>query len=235
MSLAVFGSSTGCGFFLLKKALENNVPTVALLRSPKKLTDKLSETEISKVKIVEGNAHDLNCVKQSIVDPNDSTKFVSTVVSAIGGLFNIKNFTIDDPHVCENGIKTLIKAINELKSKGIKGDPKIIVLSTTGISKFQRDIPILMIPLYKLLLNQAHEDKKVLEDETIHSGLKFTIVRPSLLTDGEEPNPIRIGIEDPVKGVEKKEIGYTISRKDVGHFIYDNLTNYDSKIVSITN
>ncbi|KAI1085399.1 hypothetical protein F5B20DRAFT_518191 [Whalleya microplaca] len=159
--------------------------------------------------------------------------------------------TIDDPTVCQKGIAALLRALEtvrdtrgETKGKG-KGkggsDPRIVVLSTCGISKAGWDFPVLTLPLYRLMLNVPHKDKKVLEARLAESGERYTIVRPSLLGDGEgeKKKKIRVGVEDWVGGVESKAVGYTISREDTGRWIYENLIEgregtFENKIVSIT-
>lgn len=72
----------------------------------------------------------------------------------------------------------------------------------------------------------------------------WTIVRGSLyvdhkLEDGKK-KVIRAGKEDPVaKVVERKELGYTISREDVGRWVFEELLDHDGekwkrRVASIT-
>lgn len=68
-----------------------------------------------------------------------------------------------------------------------------------------------------------------------------TIVRCSLLTNGESKKAIRVGIEDPKTGKEKgwNAYGYTISREDAGKWIAENLVlertvGYENKNIVIT-
>ena len=73
----------------------------------------------------------------------------------------------------------------------------------------------------------------------MESGEAFTIIRASLLVDGETKKEIRVGIEDPKTGRESEAIGYTISREDTGRWIADHLVlqsggNYVNKIVMVT-
>lgn len=91
------------------------------------------------------------------------------------------------------------------------------------MSKFGRDIPLLQVPLYKVLLATPHKDKTIMEDSLVASGEDFTLVRCGWFLNGEKHRPIRVGIEDPKKGVEVLEIGYTISREDAGRWFAENL------------
>ncbi|KAJ3489363.1 hypothetical protein NLG97_g6012 [Lecanicillium saksenae] len=98
-----------------------------------------------------------------------------------------------------------------------------------------------MLPMYKWMLHQPHADKEVMEKQLAESGERVVMVRPSFLKDVAQPEKkIRVGVEDPAKGVEVKEIGYFISRDDVGRWVYENLLEdpdkcqYEGKAVSIS-
>jgi hypothetical protein len=90
------------------------------------------------------------------------------------------------------------------------------------------------------MLKTPHEDKRAMEDSLIASGEDYTCIRGSLMVkDPETTRKIRVGIEDPKKGLESKALGYTISRGDAGRWITENLLikrdeRYFNKIVSIT-
>lgn len=73
-----------------------------------------------------------------------------------------------------------------------------------------------MRPLYRLL-KVPHEDKKKMEAAVRGSGREFVVVRPALLTDGQEAGRVRAGYEGGEKG---EAVGYTVSRRDVGGWIF---------------
>lgn len=134
---------------------------------------------------------------------------------------------------------TLLEALDQLRRDGATGRPYIIVCSTTGMSKFGRDIPLAMVPLYHIVLKTPHADKKVMEDRLTAAGEDYTIVQPSLLMGGASSKPVRVGIEDPKTGRETEAIGYTISREDAGRWFAENLVlerdpRYLNKIAKIT-
>jgi hypothetical protein len=84
-----------------------------------------------------------------------------------------------------------------------------------------------MVPLYKGLLHTPHADKKAMERLLMGAGgeAEWVIVRGSLYTDGvATEGKVRVGVEDPVKGVvvRKESVGYTISREDVGKWVFEN-------------
>ncbi|MCJ1339795.1 hypothetical protein MMC09_005087 [Bachmanniomyces sp. S44760] len=136
------------------------------------------------------------------------------------------------------------------ETKTVAKKPFFITMSTTGISHGPRDVPLLFLPLYHWLLATPHQDKRIMEDlvrrassasssspasssaplnhsnsnndsgpslQNILSG--SVCVRASLLTNGPVLGTarIRVGNEaDPA-------VGYTISREDVGGWIFGEL------------
>ena len=236
-TVAFFGASTGVGLATLKHTLAAGHRCIALCRDPSKLTAIFPTGTTPNLKIVQGNAKDVASVSQCL--QGEDGKLVNTVISTIGGRFIMSKFTIDDPEVCRKGTATLLEALAELRRTGVTGSPHIIVCSTTGLSRFGRDIPLAMIPLYHLLMKVPHADKVIMEDRLVASQEAYTIVRASLLTNGESTKEIRVGIEDPKTGQESKAIGYTISREDTGKWIAENLVlernaKYANKIVTVT-
>ncbi|OAA52931.1 NAD(P)-binding domain protein [Cordyceps fumosorosea ARSEF 2679] len=231
-NIAFLGASTGVGLGALKHSLKAGHECVALCREPKKLDD----LQAPNLKIIQGNAHDLDSVSQLLVAPNGT--FVDEIITTIGGKFSAAKMGIDQPQVCEVGMDTILAALAALRKQGVSGAPHITACSSTGVSKFGRDIPLLMVPLY-MGLKGPHADKVKMEEKLLASGEAFTIVRPSLLTNGESERVVRAGVEDPKTGYESKAIGYTISREDAGKWIARNLVQdmdaaYLNKMVAIT-
>jgi nucleoside-diphosphate-sugar epimerase len=218
-TIAFLGASTGVGLSTLRSSLSAGHQCVALCRNPA----KLSAVQSPNLRVVEGNAHDIESVSKLVLASEG--KFVDEIISTIGGKYIFSKLTLDDVNVCEMGMRTLLQAISNLRAQGVAGEPHIIMCSTTGMSKFGRDIPLLMVPMYHVLLKVPHEDKRKAEDLLVESGEAFTIVRASLLTDGESDTVIRTGIEDPKSGVEVLTLGYTISREDAGRWMAENLVH----------
>jgi hypothetical protein len=107
------------------------------------------------------------------------------------------------------------------------------VISGTGIDDQDRDIPLAMVPLYHWMLPIPHADKKAMEDiltDEVKAGKTnsvikgFVSVRPSFLNTkpGAGVGTLRVCIVKN-KTVDKAAIGYTISRDDVGDWIFEVL------------
>lgn len=236
-TIAFFGASTGVGLSALKHSLAAGHQCIALCRQPSKLEEIFPSGSTPNLEIIEGNAHDVNVVSKCL--QTEDGKLVDIVCSTIGSRPLFHKLTVEDPECCRKGAATLLDALEHLEKNGTTGNPHIISFSTTGMSRFGRDVPYAMIPLYWLLLKVPHEDKRIMEDRFAESGRPFTIVRASLLVDGETSRAIRVGVEDPRAGRESNAIGYTISREDSGKWVAENLilrsdAEYLNKIVTIT-
>lgn len=238
-TITYLGASGGCGLASLKHSIAANMTVTALCRTPAKLTAHFPSSP-SNLIIKPGNAHDIDAVAACLTVPGDATRLVDTIAFSIGGAFDFTRFTIDDDQVCRKGMATLLAALTKLRAGGVTGRPLITAVSTTGVSNHGRDVPLLFVPMYHVMLKVPHVDKKIMEDTLVASSERFVIVRPSLLQDGAKPErKIRVGVEDPVKGVESKEVGYAISREDVGRWMFDELVRgggkgFEGKMVSLT-
>ncbi|KAI0403136.1 hypothetical protein F4802DRAFT_573217 [Xylaria palmicola] len=235
-TIAFFGASTGVGLAALKHTLAAGHKCIALCRKPAKLAAVLPPESNPNLQIVQGNAHDVTAVSTCLLA--SSGVLVDRVVSTIGGAPVLSKMTIDDPQVCQKGIAVLLDALSSLRASGAVGQPRIVACSSTGLSRFGRDVPIAVVPFVRFALKVPHEDKVVMEDRLISSGEDFTIVRPSLMMSEEETTKkIRVGIEDPKHGRESAAIGYTITKGDAGRWIAETLVlksqeGYSKKIAS---
>ncbi|KAJ5972311.1 uncharacterized protein N7479_002229 [Penicillium vulpinum] len=236
-SIVFIGASTGVGLAALKHTLAAGHKCIALCRDPSKLTAIFPSGSTPNLKIIKGNAHDISTVSQCL--QTDDGRIVDAIVTTIGSKPTGSGMSVEDPDICKKGAATILDALGQLRSTGITGNPHIIGCSTTGFSRFGRDIPFVMRPIYYLFVSVPGADKVVMEDRFAQSGESFTIIRPTHLVDGESKTAIRVGIEDPKTGPESKVIGYTISREDAGKWLAENLVlkidaKYVNKNVTIT-
>ncbi|KAK4227784.1 hypothetical protein QBC38DRAFT_476986 [Podospora fimiseda] len=230
-TILVLGATGGVAFSALRRSLAAGHTCIALCRNPSTLSSKFPDSKPpSNLHIIEGNAHSIPDLTRCL-SLQGSTP-VTHIISSIGSWPSLSSgFSLTDPQVCEKGMTSLLAAIAAVRSSSdnLKAwNPRIVAVSSTGLSSVKRDIPLLYVPLYHVLLKQAHKDKKKMEDLLIGSGEEdWTIIRASLYVDGKEgakEKVIRAGKEDPVKKVvEREALGYTISREDVGRWIFEQL------------
>lgn len=239
-TIAFLGATGGCGLSALKHSLRVGHTCIALCRTPSKLTDLLSATvppvPTGSLIVKQGDAHSAAAVASVLAHPANAARLVDTVVVTIGGTLDLKKFTIPDPDVCRRAVETLWAALKTAREEqGRAGKPRIALISTTGITELGRDVPLAFMPMYHIMLKQPHADKKRMEESVVASGERWTLVRPSFLVDEpveetkkdrkeKKTKTIREGVEDPVAGkVLSKAVGYTISKEDVGRWMFERL------------
>jgi nucleoside-diphosphate-sugar epimerase len=243
-TILFLGATGGVGLSALRRSLAAGHTCIALCRTPANLTAQLNNTTTpSNLHIIGGNAHSVADLHTCFTHPSTvSSGGVDIIVSSIGARPTLRGMS--DAHVCGKGMQALLEALRKQREEGNgNGDgdgkavkvPRLVVVSTTGISDVARDVPLLVTGLYKVLLHTPHTDKKKMEKMVREAGkageVEWTIVRGSLYTNGPATEGlVRVGVEDPVKGVlEKEALGYTISREDVGKWVFDECLDKEGR------
>ncbi|CAK7209143.1 hypothetical protein SCUCBS95973_000351 [Sporothrix curviconia] len=204
-TIAFLGASGGVGLAALRRTLADGHRCVALCRDPSKFMAIFPEMDLGldapaaaddeaaatrRLTLVCGNAHDVDAVSRCLLVPGTADgecRLVDTVVFTIGGKFIMSKMTVDDPNVCAKGMAALLAALKRLRLEGATSSgpdtPRIVIVSTTGISNCGRDVPLAFLPMYHGMLRVPHADKRIMEDLIVASGEMFAMVRPSLLVD----------------------------------------------------
>ncbi|KAI8981831.1 hypothetical protein BDF20DRAFT_818267 [Mycotypha africana] len=208
--VAVLGGSKGCARAMVVQSLSNNAnhEFKLLIRNPNKLEESYTKEQLSKVTIIEGDALDVVAVKETI-------RNTDVVIFSVGSGMDIMKRKMLQPGLCKDAMTVLLEAMSQLSNDDVDSRPKhLVAVSTTGLDGM-KEVPFLLQPLYKFLLHEPHQDKlameRLIENNEIQ-GLNWIIVRPSLLTDGQVTGKYRANV-----GIS----GYTISRDDVGHFLWN--------------
>ncbi|TVY83241.1 hypothetical protein LSUE1_G001183 [Lachnellula suecica] len=247
--IAFFGATGGCAGACLARCLEAGYNCTALVRTPEKLTTLLADHGVSPETI----SSNLTMITGNIKVPADIAQTIlpttEILVSGIGSVpvWNKGALmpSIQDPTLCQVGMSTLLQVLRARKS-AVK--PLLVVVSTTGISKFGRDYPLAVLPIYKWMLHTPHLDKKAMEDMVIEAVRteegkdavigEYAILRPSLLTGGTVSGKVRAEVEDGK--VASNAMGYSISRRDVGGYMFEEVIEKHSgpsgsgRIISVT-
>lgn len=263
-TLVFFGATGGCTANTLVHSLKAGENCIAMARTPQKLRTLLQEehsvptaTLDQHLTVLQGNIMDEASIKSALTA---SGHLPDKIMYGIGGAPKfqaslIHPVTFDGPTVCGDGMGVLVSALKALQREGAALPPSgrrpvLVCVSTTGIDKV-RDVPWLLIPLYKVALHVPHIDKKNMEATLFGAAFEkdpplsgFTVIKPTLLTDGAAKplGQIRAGWvwPDEHQGSEQAagpQMGYTITRASVGLWVHENVikggNEWSGKCVSL--
>lgn len=260
---AFFGATGGCALGALTRSLQAGIYCSALARTPAKLSDALLAAKVPQtaidtyLSIVPGDVRDVTAVKKTLTSAGRGPGDVADViVSGVGAypkmqLSIVRPLVSMDQTITEDTVTTIFTALKELQSSR---KPLLLLMSTTGLSK-TRDLPYLMIPLYRWALASPHEDKLNMENLAVREAAKgsssvisgVVVTRASALMDGKGQGleKLRVGWEyaDGLQGAETAPgpaIGYTIVRDDVGAWVFQEIIQngqrsmWANKLVTLT-
>lgn len=241
--------------------LEAGHQVIYLLRSPSAFNNDptlQSYIKSGQAQVVKGDA----LSKPDIQNAWDAAGDMDLVLFTVGGTptFHLtKGFVISPPNLTTQALSNVLTTVAEKGKDGVR----VVAVTSTGVTKASHDaLPFGFKTFYSYALHSPHVDKLGMErllqsamgrtwsegvepqEEILPKGWeknypaegwlrdRVVIVRPALLTDGDEKRDYKVSDE---------EFGsYTISRRDVGHFIGARLTrdewnSWKGKIVNVGN
>jgi putative NADH-flavin reductase len=161
MRLAIFGGTGGTGLELTRQALEHGHNVRVLVRNPNRMP------------LVNPN---MRMVLGSVLDQESVTKTLlgtDAVLSCLGQRNLLKN-----TRVVSDGTR-LIMAV--MQQHGVR---RLVVESAFGAGESLTQAGLAARLMFATLLWAPYADKNVMEPEVKASGLEWTILRPTLLSNG---------------------------------------------------
>lgn len=258
-TLTIFGATGGCGASTLADALNAGISCTAMVRTPSKLLHLLKTTHnipSSRIEthltITQGNIKSTADIKRALTTGGH---LPDRILFAVGGapkhqLSLSAPATLDDPHVCEEGMKALVSVLRSCAADNIPYGPlgrklSVIAISATGVSN-RRDIRLHLYPIYQWYLSIPLNDKAGMEKCLTNAALEadsvvgdFAVVRIMALSDGpakgagkiksgwtwpDEQREEKVALGEEEDGPKK---GLFVSRKDVGAWVFDKLVKGD--------
>ena len=205
MKLTIFAATGGIGRQLLEQALAAGHDVTAVVRNPKKLPRE------EEVRIVTA---DLAAADPAVLE--SAVAGADAVLSGLGARSN------SEAGVASQGTRAIVQAmqatdvrrlvvvsaapIGTVPSPGRPKPPK----HDPGDGFFMRN---LLSPLTKVALRERYADLALMEDVVRESGLDWTIVRPTQLTDKPLSGTYRTAYGRNLRR------GLRISRADVAHLM----------------
>lgn len=202
MKIVIFGASGATGRYLVEQALEQRHEVIAFVRNPSKL-----QIKHEKLSTIKGDVRNQEDVNRAIAGGQ-------AVLSALGVKPGVKP-------VSAEGVRNIIFA---MKKHHVH---RLIVESAFGAGDTKKGFYGRTL---WFIINPLMRDKEDMESAIEASGLDWTIVRPTALTNGKKTGSYQSGVGISV-GIFPK-----ISRADVADFMLKQLTDkrYLSKASTIT-
>jgi putative NADH-flavin reductase len=161
MRLAIFGGTGGTGVELTRQALEHGHSVRVLLRNPNRMP--LTNPNM---RIVLGNVLDHESVTKTVLGSD-------AVLSCLGQRNLLRN-----TRVVSVGTHLIMEV---MKEQGVR---RLVVESAFGAGESLAHANLAARLLFATLLWAPYEDKHLMEPEVKASGLDWTILRPTGLTNG---------------------------------------------------
>lgn len=193
MKLLILGASGPTGRHLLDQALDAGHDVTALVRNANRLT-----IEHQRLAAVIGDATDLEILKTAV-------RGKDAVLSALGAGNSLNS------DIASRAVAALIPA---MRSQAVG---RLIFLSAFGVGESFRHASLMQKLFYKTLLRRIFADKAKADAMLRGSGLRWTLVYPTLLTNGPRTGRYRVGERLALSGITK------ISRADVAEFMLAQL------------
>ena len=191
MNIVIFGASGGTGGELVRRGLQLGHRVTAFVRNPARF--KLAHERLT---VLQGDVNDYKAVAAAV-------QAGDTVLSALGASSPLKR-----DRALVQGIRHIVEAME------MKGAERIIYLSFAGVGSGKVHlVPFFRLFMLPFLTNivKDHEEKEAIIQR---SKLRWTIVRPAILTHGAYTGEFRSG-ENYKPPLQK----LWISRADVAHFM----------------
>jgi len=207
MKLTIFGATGKTGIELVKQALEQGHNVTAFVRDPARLA-----IEDEKLTFFTGDVFDPANVAQAVQGQD-------AIVCALGAGSDLKKTTVRTTGT--------INIINAMQKQDVK---RLMVVTAMGVSDSWDTLSLFNKFFFATLLRSSRADHESQEVAVKESGLDWTIVRPSGLTDTP-----RTGVYDVGENISADTS--KIARADVADLILKGLEQDDliGKAVTITN
>ena len=207
MQITIFGATGKTGIELVNQALEKGHAVTAFVRDPARLA-----VEDESLTIIEGD----------IVDPASVARAVQgkdAVICTLGAGSDLKKTSVRTDGT--------VNIINGMKEYNVN---RLIAISAMGVGDSWDTLSLLNKFVFATLLKSSREDHEAQEAAVRDSGVDWTVIRPSGLTDTPRTGSYKVG--ENISATT-----YKIARADVADLALKELEQNKliGKAVTITN
>ncbi len=190
-NVLVLGATGGTGRHVVAQALEQGHVVTAFVRDASK-----ASPASDRLRVVTGSVTDDGPALATAVRGQD------VVISSLGLGKSLKSHGL----IAES----VPRIVGAMKSEGVR---RLIFTSAFGVGETIRDVPLIPRLLISTLLRDMYHDKEAGEVQLVNSGLDWTLVYPTGLSDGPATGQYRVGERLVLRGFPR------IARADVAAFL----------------
>jgi len=207
MKLAIFGATGKTGIEIVKQALDQGHAVTAFVRDPARLA-----IEDESLTLVVGDAFDPASVAKAVQGQD-------AVICALGAGSELKKTTVRATGT--------INIISGMQKNNVK---RLMVVTAMGVGESWDTLSLVNKFFFATLLKSSRDDHETQEAAVKESGLDWTIIRPSGLTDTPRTGIYEAGENIPAATSK-------IARADIADLILKELEQNAliGKAVTITN
>jgi putative NADH-flavin reductase len=198
MKLLILGSTGGTGVHVVSQALERGDEVTAFVHRAER-----GSRLPPRARIVVG----------------DITKEDGTLTDALRGQEAVISALGRGPSFRSEGLiaRSVPRIVNAMERHGVR---RLVFTSAFGVGETWRDVPLVPRIVARLALRDIYADKAAGEAALRRSGLDWTIVYPTTLTNGPRTGRYRVGERLTLRGVP------TISRADLADFLLAQIQDH---------
>jgi putative NADH-flavin reductase len=190
MRLAIFGATGGTGLELTRQALEHGHNVRVLVRNPNRMP-----LVNPNMRLVLGNVLDQESVTKTLLGTD-------AVLSCLGQRNLLKN-----TRVVSDGTRMILAVMQQ------HGVRRLVVESAFGAGESLTQANLVARMVFATLLWAPYEDKNLMEPEVMASGLEWTILRPTRLTNGPQTGRYAVSAGRPaVSSVSRADVAAAMLR-----------------------
>lgn len=196
MRVLVLGATGATGREVTAQALEQGHSITVLVRHPERLENMSKAINVRIGDVADGSPALANAVTGQ-----------DAVISALGVGKSLKS-----DGLIARSAPLIIRAMSS------EDFSRLIFLSACGVGRTMEDVPLLPRLFMRLVLRDIFADKEAGENYILKSNLDWTIVYPTMLTNGPRTGKYRAAEHLELRGFP------TLSRANVAHFLVRQLS-----------
>lgn len=196
MKLSVLGGTGGTGKHVVSQALADGHELTVLARDRARIGP-----DQPRLRVVVGDLENGAALAEAM-------RGQDAVISAIG-----RGYSFKSEHLIERTVPGIIGA---MKAAGVR---RLVFTSAVGVGQSFADSPFIAKLFFLTLLRGIYADKLIGDQLIRQSGLDWTIVQPSQMTDGPLTRSYRSGERLALRGRAQ------VSRADTAHFLLATAAN----------